>query len=179
MHWKHRYPIATYLVAIAASLLVALTLTPALCSYVLPRTGALAHGDSFLVRWLKAGYLPAIRASLDHSAVVIAVSVALVAGAVVLTTFLGRTFLPEFNEGSLTLSAVTLPGTSLEESDRLGHRIEKTLLSFPEVVSTARRQGRAELDEHAQDVNSSEIDVRLKMGERSKSELLAAMRKEL
>ena len=168
-----------YLVAIAASLLVALTLTPALCSYVLPRAGALTHGDSFLVRWLKAGYLPAIRASLKHSAVVIAVSAALLAGAVVLTTFLGRTFLPEFNEGSLTLSAVTLPGTSLEESDRLGQRIEKTLLSFPEVVSTARRQGRAELDEHAQDVNSSEIDVRLKMGERSKGELLAAMRKEL
>jgi CzcA family heavy metal efflux pump len=168
-----------YLVAIAASLLVALTLTPALCSYVLPRAGALAHGDSFLVRWLKAGYLPAIRASLKHSAVVIAVSVALLAGAVVLTTFLGRTFLPEFNEGSLTLSAVTLPGTSLEESDRLGHRIEKTLLSFPEVVSTARRQGRAELDEHAQDVNSAEIDVRLEMGERSKGELLAVMRKEI
>jgi CzcA family heavy metal efflux pump len=168
-----------YLVAIAASLLVALTVTPALCSYVLPRAGALAHGDSFLVRWLKAGYLPALRSSLRHAGVVIAASVALLTGAVVLVAFLGRTFLPEFNEGSLTLSAVTLPGTSLEESDRLGHRIEKTLLAFPEVVSTARRQGRAELDEHAQDVNSSEIDVRLKMGKRSKGELLAAMRKEL
>jgi CzcA family heavy metal efflux pump len=168
-----------YLVAIAASLLVALTLTPALCAYVLPRAGALAHGDSFLVRWLKAGYLPALCASLKHTGLVIAVSVALLAGAVVLASFMGRTFLPEFNEGSLTLSAVTLPGTSLEESDRLGHRIETTLLSFPEVVSTARRQGRADLDEHAQDVNSSEIDVRLEMGERSKSELLAAMREEL
>lgn len=168
-----------YLVAIAASLLVALTLTPALCSYILPLAGALAHGDSFLVRWLKAAYLPSLRTALKHSAIVIAASAALLAGAIVLVAFLGRTFLPEFNEGSLTLSAVTLPGTSLEESDRLGYRIEKTLLSLPEVVSTARRQGRAELDEHAQDVNSSEIDVRLKMGERSKSELLAALRKEL
>jgi CzcA family heavy metal efflux pump len=168
-----------YLVAIAASLLVALTLTPALCSYVLPRAGALAHGDSFLVRWLKAIYLPALRASLKHAAPVIAASLALLAGAVVLVTFLGRAFLPEFNEGSLTLSAVTLPGTSLAESDRLGYRIEKTLLSFPEVASTARRQGRAELDEHAQDVNSAEIDVRLNMGKRSKGEFLAALRKEL
>ncbi len=168
-----------YLVAIAASLLVALTLTPALCSYVLPRAGALTHGDSFLVRWLKAAYLPALRGALKHSAVVIAGSIALLAGAVVLGAFLGRTFLPEFNEGSLTLSAITLPGTSLEESNRLGYRIEKTLLSFPEVVSTARRQGRAELDEHAQDVNSSEIDVRLRMGDRSKGDLLAAIRKDL
>jgi CzcA family heavy metal efflux pump len=168
-----------YLVAIAASLLVALTLTPALCSYVLPSSGALAHGDSFLVRWLKAAYLPALRASLKHAGLLIAASVALLAGAVVLVTFLGRAFLPEFNEGSLTLSAVTLPGTSLAESDRLGYRIEKTLLSFPEVASTARRQGRAELDEHAQDVNSSEIDVRLNMGKRGKGEFLAALRKEL
>ncbi|MHB8873248.1 MAG: efflux RND transporter permease subunit, partial [Myxococcaceae bacterium] len=168
-----------YLVAIAASLLVALTLTPALCAYVLPRAGALAHGDSFVVRWLKAGYLPALRLSLKHGLTVIAASAALLAVALVMVTFLGRTFLPDFNEGALTLSAVTLPGTSLEESDRLGYRIEKTLLSFPEVVSTARRQGRAELDEHAQDVNSSEIDVRLKMGDRSKGELLAALRDEL
>ncbi|MBI5509125.1 MAG: efflux RND transporter permease subunit [Deltaproteobacteria bacterium] len=168
-----------YLVAIAASLLVALTLTPALCAYVLPRAGALTHGDSFLVRWLKARYQPALRLTLKHDKTVIAASAALLAVALVMASFLGRTFLPDFNEGSLTLSAVTLPGTSLEESDRLGFRIEKTLLSFPEVVSTARRQGRAELDEHAQDVNSSEIDVRLVMKERSKSEFLAVLRGEL
>jgi CzcA family heavy metal efflux pump len=168
-----------YLVAIFASLVVALTLTPALCLYVLPRAGALRHGDGFLVRWLKQAYRPTLRTALAHSTTVIAASVAMLAAALVLTTFLGRAFLPDFNEGSLTLSAVTLPGTSLEESDRLSRRVEQILLSFPEVVSTARRQGRGELDEHAQDVNSAEIDVRLSMRERSKSELLAALREEL
>jgi CzcA family heavy metal efflux pump len=168
-----------YLVAIAASLLVALTLTPAMCSYILPRAKALAHGDSFLVRWLKQGYQPLLRLAVKHAKTVLAASAALLAAALVMVTFLGRAFLPDFNEGSLTLSAVTLPGTSLDESNVLGVRIEKTLLSFPEVVSTARRQGRAELDEHAQDVNSSEIDVRLKMQGRNKGELLAALRKEL
>jgi Cu/Ag efflux pump CusA len=103
----------------------------------------------------------------------------LLAGSILLASGLGRTFLPDFNEGSLTLSAVTLPGTSLEESDRLGRRLEQVLLSFPEVVSTARRQGRAELDEHAQDVNSAEIDVRLRMRGRRKAEFLKALRAEL
>ena len=168
-----------YLVAIFASLVVALTLTPALCAYVLPRAGALDHGESFLVRWLKAGYRPALRAALKHANPVIAASVALLAAALVLTGFLGRTFLPDFNEGSLTLSSVTLPGTSLDESDKLNRRLEQLLLSFPDVVSTARRQGRAELDEHAQDVNSAELDVRLSMKERSKGEFLAALRQEL
>lgn len=174
------YPLGfAYLVAIFASLVVALTLTPALCAYVLPKAGALRHGDSFLVRWLKQAYRPTLRGAIEHSTTVIAASVVLLAAALVLTAFLGRTFLPDFNEGSLTLSAVTLPGTSLDESDKLNRRVEQVLLSFPEVVSTARRQGRAELDEHAQDVNSSEIDVRLSMRERSKGEFLAALRNEL
>ena len=174
------YPLGfAYLVAIFASLVVALTLTPALCAYVLPRAGALGHGDSFLVRWLKTAYQPSLRAALEHPTTVIAASAALLAAALLLTTFLGRTFLPDFNEGALTLSAVTLPGTSLDESDRLNRRVEQVLLSFPEVVSTARRQGRAELDEHAQDVNSAEIDVRLAMHDRGKGEFLAALRQEL
>jgi Cu/Ag efflux pump CusA len=91
----------------------------------------------------------------------------------------GRAFLPDFNEGTLTLSAVTLPGTALVESDKLGRMVEETLLRHPEVVATARRTGRAELDEHAQDVNSAEIDVSLKMGKRSKREFLAALRRDL
>jgi Cu/Ag efflux pump CusA len=94
------------------------------------------------------------------------------------TTFMGRSFLPEFNEGTLTLSAVTLPGTSLEQANEYGILIEKTLLSHPEVTGVARRQGRAELDEHAQGVESSEIDVSLKMQQRSKREFLEALRRD-
>ena len=168
-----------YLVAIFASLVVALTLTPALCAYVLPRARALEHGDSWLVRHLKQLYRPALRETVKRPALVVALSAALLALALVLGSSLGRTFLPDFNEGALSLSAVTLPGTSLEESDRLGRRIEQTLLSFPEVVSTARRTGRAELDEHAQSVNSAEIDVLLEMRDRPKQEFLAALREQL
>ncbi len=168
-----------YLVAIFASLVVALTVTPALCSYFLGDAKTLAHGDSFLVRKLKEAYLPSLRAALRHSNAVMAASVVLLLGALLLVPFLGRTFLPEFNEGALTLSAVTLPGTSLEESDRLGRRVETILLSHPEVISTARRTGRAELDEHAQDVNSAEIDARFELKERSKDEFLMALRADL
>ncbi|MCP4676062.1 MAG: efflux RND transporter permease subunit [Deltaproteobacteria bacterium] len=167
-----------YLVAIFASLVVALTLTPALCAYALPRAGFVERDASFVVRHLKRLYLPALRGAVRRPILVIALSAALLVSALVLASFLGRTFLPDFNEGALNISAVTLPGTSLEESDRLGRRVEETLLSFPEVVSTARRTGRAELDEHAQSVNSSEIDVRLEMRERSKAEFLAALREE-
>lgn len=168
-----------YLVAIGASLVVALTLTPALCSYVLRRIGEKGHDDSFVVRKLKRVYEPSLRFAIRRPAAVGIGAVALLAGAIVILPFLGRTFLPEFNEGALTVSAVTLPGTSLEESDKLGRRVEEVLRSFPEVVSTARRTGRAELDEHAQDVNAAEIDVRLKLGKRSKEELLAQIRRQL
>ena len=168
-----------YLVAIFASLVVALTLTPALCAYVLPRAKSLAHGDSFLVRALKRAYRPLLTAVVRRPSIVIIAAGAMLAVAIALVPFLGRTFLPEFNEGALTVAVVTLPGTSLEESDRLGQRVEATLMGFPEVVSTARRTGRAELDEHAQDVNAAEIDVRLRRGSRSKEEFLAELRKEL
>ncbi|HEU0030042.1 MAG TPA: efflux RND transporter permease subunit [Kofleriaceae bacterium] len=168
-----------YLVAIAASLIVALTVTPAACAYLLPRARSLHRGDAAVVRALKRAYRPMLRASLRHPWTVIGIAAALLAGALVVMPFLGRTFLPEFNEGALTISAVTLPGTSLAESDRLGQRVEQILKSFPEVASTDRRTGRAELDEHAQDVNASEIDVRLQPGGRDKDELLAEMRKQL
>lgn len=168
-----------YLVAILASLVVALTVTPALCSYFLGGAKSLEHGDSFLVRKLKAAYLPSLRLALRNSNLVVVASLVLLVGALILIPFLGRTFLPEFNEGALTLSAVTLPGTSLTESDRLGRRVETILLSHPEVISTARRTGRAELDEHAQDVNSAEIDAKIEMKERSKDEFLNALRKDL
>ncbi|MBA3458241.1 MAG: efflux RND transporter permease subunit [Deltaproteobacteria bacterium] len=168
-----------YLVAIFASLVVAMTVTPALCAYVLPRAKSLGHGDSFVVRHLKRVYRPLLVRSIAHPKLVGIAAVALLAGAISLVPYLGRTFLPEFNEGALTVSAVTLPGTSLQESDRLGRRVEEILLAFPEVVSTARRTGRAELDEHAQDVNAGEIDVRLKATDRTKEAFLAELREKL
>ncbi|MBA3503894.1 MAG: efflux RND transporter permease subunit [Deltaproteobacteria bacterium] len=165
-----------YLVAIFASLVVALTVTPALCALLLPKLGTLAHGDGFIVRHLKRGYHRLLDKALHHArwTIVLALLLAVAAGA--LLPFVGRSFLPEFNEGALTINAVTLPGTSLAESDARGRRIEEILLGFPEVVSTARRTGRAELDEHAQDVNATEIEVRLRRSERSREELLTAMR---
>jgi CzcA family heavy metal efflux pump len=165
-----------YIVALFASLVVALTLTPALCSYVLPSARSLEGGEGFVVRWLKGIYQPTLRFVLKRPWPVIAMAAALLAASVAVIPFMGRTFLPEFNEGALTASVVTLPGTSLRESNALGRRVEQTLLEFPEVISTARRTGRSELDEHAQEVYAAEIDVRLRMGDRSKDELLAAMR---
>ncbi len=168
-----------YLVAIFASLVVALTLTPALCAYLLPPAAPASHADPLVLRLLKRAYRPALALAVRRpGAVVLAVAVAL-AGTVVLVPRLGRTFLPEFNEGALTIGAVTLPGTSLAESDKLGRRVEQILLAFPEVVSTARRTGRAELDEHAQDVYAAEIDVRLRPGKRSRAAFLDALRQQL
>jgi CzcA family heavy metal efflux pump len=168
-----------YLVSIFASLVVALTLTPALCSLVLPRTKRLGHGDGFLVRWLKRRYQPTLALVVRRPRTVLVGVGAGLALALAVSPLLGRTFLPELDEGALTVSAVTLPGTSLEESDKLGRKVEQVLLSFPEVASTARRTGRAELDEHAQDVYAAEIDVRLRDTDRSKDEFLAELRKQL
>lgn len=168
-----------YLVAIFASLVVALTLTPALCAYLLPRTAGRAHVDPFLVRALKRGYRPLLERAVRHPALVIAGVAVGLAAALAVAPLLGRTFLPEFNEGALTVGAVTLPGTSLAESDKLGRRVEEILLSFPEVASTARRTGRAELDEHAQDVHAAEIDVRLRETDRSKGAFLEELRRKL
>ena len=139
-----------YAVSLAASLVVALTVTPVLCSLLLPRSGAVRRGgEPALVRLLKRGYERLL---------------ALV--------FSARAFLPGFNEGTLTISAVTIPGASLEESDAVGRTVERILLGVPEVVSTSRKTGRAELDEHAQGSNSAEIDVPLKMADRSRAEVM-------
>lgn len=169
-----------YIVALTASLVVALTVTPALCSFLLPRARGILRGhEPWLVRRLKIAYQPALKWSLSHTRVVFICSVLLVAAAVASFFFMGRTFLPEFNEGTLTISAVTLPGTSLADSDAIGRSLERILLSVPEVVSTARRTGRAELDEHVQGVESAEIDVNLRMKERSKEEMLHEIREKV
>lgn len=168
----------SYLVAIFASLVVALTLTPVACYFLLGRQRL--HGaerESPLVRFLKGHYQPLLETSLVRPRAVIAASLALLAVALGMLPFMGRAFLPEFNEGALTVSAVTMPGTSLERSDELGRRLEGILLLFPEVVSTSRRTGRAELDEHAQGVNAAEIDVVFKLERRSKEHFLEEVRK--
>jgi CzcA family heavy metal efflux pump len=170
---------SAYLVAIFASLVVALTLTPALCSFVLGRGKRIPHGDSFLVRGLKRGYRPLLERAVRRPTVVLVGVAAGLALALAVSPMLGRTFLPEFNEGALTISAVTVPGTSLEQSDKLGRRVEEVLMAFPEVASTARRTGRAELDEHAQDVYAAEIDVRLRPANRSREVFLDELREKL
>ncbi|WP_338870890.1 efflux RND transporter permease subunit [Myxococcus stipitatus] len=170
-----------YVVAIAASLGVAVTLTPALCAYLLPDARALGVEEGPVLRWLKARYRPVLLKALARPRAILAGSALALVATLAVIPFLGRAFLPEFNEGTLTLNVVTLPGTSLEASDALGRRVEEVLLSFPEVVSTARRTGRAELDEHAQDVNAAEVDVGLDFsrGSRDKQALLEALRKAL
>jgi CzcA family heavy metal efflux pump len=166
-----------YLVALVASLIVALTLTPVLCSLLLPRVRSITQGEEpWLVRTLKRAYAPALAWSLRHTRGVALGAAVLVAGAVPAFWLMGREFLPPFNEGALTISAVTLPGTSLELSNELGSALERALLTIPEVVSTERRTGRAELDEHGQGVESAEIDVLLRKSERSREQVLAHVR---
>lgn len=169
-----------YLVALGASLIVALTVTPVLCYFLLPKSkGVQADHEPKFVQWLKARYAPILQSALAHPWRCTLPAGLVLALALFATTRMGRAFLPEFNEGSLTISAVTLPGTSLAESDALGRVVEQTLLSFPEVVSVARRTGRAELDEHAQGVESAELDVSIHTKDRSKSEFLEALREAL
>jgi CzcA family heavy metal efflux pump len=166
-----------YVVSLTASLVVALTVTPALCSFLLPNARSVLRGhEPWLVTRLRRAYRPVLQWSLRYPLGVIVPSVLLVGLAAFGLSQAGRAFLPEFNEGTLTVSAVTLPGTSLADSDNLGRGLERILLSIPEVVSTARRTGRAELDEHVQGVESSELDVTLKMKDRSKAEVLEEIR---
>ena len=166
-----------YVIALGASLVVALTVTPALCLLLLPRAKMVLKGrEPLLVRGLKRLYHPTLRWVVNHSLVILIGSALLLAAAVSSFRSMGRSFLPEFNEGALTIQAVTLPGTSLAESDQLGRQLERILLSVPEVVSTARRTGRAELDEHVQGVESAEIDVNLEMRGRPKDAVLAEIR---
>jgi CzcA family heavy metal efflux pump len=166
-----------YILALVASLVVALTVTPALCSVLLPRAKSILRGhDPWLIRSLKRIYRPVLSFSIDHPWVVLGASGVLLIAAGVGVSRMGRSFLPEFNEGSLTVGAVTIPGTSLAESDQLGTALEKILLTVPEVRSTGRRTGRAELDEHVQSVESAEIDVDLQMANRPKDEVLREIR---
>jgi CzcA family heavy metal efflux pump len=167
-----------YIVSLMASLLVAIVVTPALCYAFLPRARSVARGhDGWLARTLKARFAKDLPRALNRPFTVMAVSGALLVAAVVAMTRMGTAFLPEFHEGSLTVQANTLPGTSLAKSDEIGRRVEQILLSAPEVVATARRTGRAELDEHVQGVEAAEIDVGLRDTTRPRAELLADLRR--
>ncbi|HMB51875.1 MAG TPA: efflux RND transporter permease subunit [Thermoanaerobaculia bacterium] len=167
-----------FALALAASLLVALTVTPVLCALLLPGTRALEGRGSRVLGAIEALYRPTLDFCLRHRrAVVVAALVALVATAL-LVPGLGRSFLPPFNEGALTVSVVSPAGLPIEESDRLGRAVEEALLAFPEVRSTSRRTGRAEKDEHVLGTHASELEVVLGPLDhgRDKEELLAALR---
>ena len=167
-----------YVVSILASLLVAVTVTPVLCSYLLPNARAVqTEHESRLVHWLKARYARVLERVIEHPKRVLAGAALTLVLAVAIIPFLGSAFLPEFNEGALTVSVVTVPGTSLEESNAIGRRVEEILLANPAVKNTDRRQGRAELDEHAQGVNAAEIDVTLRE-EVEKEALFEELRRE-
>ena len=169
-----------YLIALGASLVVALTVTPALCAYLLPGERRIREGrEPALAAAMRRGYGRLLPGVLRQPELVLAAAGLLFAVSLATVPRMGRAFLPAFNEGALVISAVTLPGTSLEESDALGSAIERLLLDVPEVAATARRTGRAELDEHVQGVESAEIDVRLTPGGRPQAVVLEEIRERL
>jgi CzcA family heavy metal efflux pump len=169
-----------YVVALSASLLVALTVTPVLCAWLLPSSTLIRAGtEPVLTRWLKGAYERWLLRALRYWRTVVATAAVLLVAAVLGVLSAGRSFLPEFNEGALTVSAVTIPGISLADSNALGNALERLLLSVPEVSSTARRTGRAELDEHVQGVESAEIDVRLNASERARDAVLEEIRQKV
>ncbi len=169
-----------YIVAILASLLVAVTVTPVLCSLLLSDDRALARKrEPWLLRGVRRLYGSLLEWTLRRSGVVVAGAGVLLLGTLALIPSLGGEFLPPFREGSLTISVVSLPGTSLVESDAIGARVERRLLAHPAVVSTSRRTGRADLDEHAQGPNASEIDARLDLADYDLDDVLAELRADL
>ena len=171
----------SFIVALIASTIVALTLTPALCSYLLDRKKATdkINKESWLVRTLKKGYERALNWSLKHKTLILSsVCILFIISACLFFT-LGRSFLPSFNEGSFTVNVSTLPGIALDESDKIGREAEKMLLSIPEIQTVARKTGRAELDEHSFGVNSSEIEAPYKLTNRTRGEVVKEVREKL
>ena len=170
-----------FIVALFASTIVALTLTPVLCSYLLAKgkkDGSVPK-EAFAARWLKKHYRNSLNWALEHKKTVLGVTLALFATALGLFFTLGRSFLPAFNEGSFTINISSMPGISLEESDKIGRQAEELLLGIPEIQTVARKTGRAELDEHALGVNVSEIEAPFELDGRSHRELLNDVREKL
>ncbi len=172
-----------FITALAASTVVALTLTPVLCSYLLGHNLSSdkknGNGDSAVARTLKNAYGAVLEKALQHKRAVLGCTITLFAVALGLFFTLGRSFLPPFNEGSFTINVSSLPGISLEESDAIGRRAEELLLTVPEIQTVARKTGRAELDEHALGVNTSEIEAPFELKDRPRSEVVAEVRQKL
>lgn len=170
----------TFIISLMASTLVALTVTPVLSSFLLGSQNSDKTGkEPTLVRWLKKYYEKALNWSVGHKKSLLFGVGALLAAAVVMFFTLGGSFLPAFNEGSFTISVSTVPGISLEESDRMGRTAEKLLLSIPEIKTVGRKTGRAELDEHAFGVNSSEFECPFELGRKTRKELTEEVRQKL
>ena len=170
-----------FIVALFASTVVALTLTPVLCSYLLNRkaTGMKELREAWIARKLKEVYKRALELALAYQKWVLGTTIALFVVALVIFFHLGRSFLPPFNEGSFTINVSSLPGISLDESDQIGRRAEALLLQVPEIKTVARKTGRAELDEHALGVNVSEIEAPFELQDRSRDEVMNDVRKKL
>ena len=170
-----------FIVALFASTVVALTLTPVLCSYLLNRkaTGMKELREAWIARKLKVVYKRALELALSYQKWVLGTTIALFVVALVIFFHLGRSFLPPFNEGSFTINVSSLPGISLDESDQIGRRAEALLLQVPEIKTVARKTGRAELDEHALGVNVSEIEAPFELQDRSRDEVMNDVRKKL
>ena len=168
-----------YIVSILASMAVAMTITPVLCYYLLPKMKHIDHGDSALVRKLKAWDERLLNWSFDRARALLIGAVAVVVVALASIPFFAKSFLPPFNEGTLTVNVVLNPGSSLAESNQIGAQAENILLAVPEVTEVGRRTGRAELDEHAEGVHYSEIEVDLKASERNREAIIADIRQRL
>ena len=167
-----------FILSLFASTVVALTLTPVLCSFLLGNSDKEAK-EPFIANGLKRIYAASLQWVLAHGKIVLGTVTALFIGAIILFSFQGRSFLPNFNEGSLTINVSTVPGVSLEESDRLGRMAEEILMTIPEIKTVARKTGRAELDEHALGVNVSEIEAPFELIDRPKSAMLKEVRKKM
>lgn len=169
----------SYIVSLIASMIVSLTVTPVLCSFLLAKGKLLEHKDSSFVVFLKKWDRHFLEKSLAHPKIVLGASSLLLLAAIVVSGFIGRDFLPQFNEGTATISAIATPGISLAESNKLGLQAEQLIMESPEVTSVSRRTGRAELDEHAEGVHYSEIDVDFKEEGRPRKAVLEEIRTKL
>lgn len=170
----------SYVISVGASLIIALTVTPVLCSYLLPRARFMdKDGDSLVMKWLKTAYIPAINISLKRPNLIIAGSFVIFMLSLIPLLFIGRSFLPSFNEGTLTVMVATAPGTSIEKSVAIASLAEGMLLNHPNIIKTARRTGRGSLDEHGKPAHISEIEAKIELNGRKFDEVVNELRSDM